>query len=162
MAFALEFQIKAILCILGSMILGGLIGIDREMQGKAAGVRTHAFVAGAATLFSFLGEHLVFYYQAYHPDSQVEIRPFDILQAIVTGISFLGAGTILRDRGQKIQGLTTAASLLFTAGVGIAVAQNLWLLSCALVLIAFVFLKAIGEWEERFKKRALVMKKESS
>ncbi|MCD5974230.1 MgtC/SapB family protein [Pseudomonas quasicaspiana] len=94
-------------------LLGGILGFEREHKGKAAGVRTHMLVAMGAALF-VLAPHMA------GADDAALSR---VIQGIVAGIGFLGAGTILKDRAQRtdqVKGLTTSAGLWMTAAIGIA------------------------------------------
>ncbi|ADX46771.1 MgtC/SapB transporter [Paracidovorax avenae ATCC 19860] len=92
-------------------LLGGLLGWEREHRGKAAGVRTHMLVSMGAALFVLVAE-------------QEGIAPADnsrVLQGIIAGVGFLGAGTILKSDGaHQIRGLTTAAGIWLTAAIGVA------------------------------------------
>lgn len=92
-------------------LLGGLLGWEREHAGKAAGVRTHMLVAMGAALFVLVAQ-------------QVGIAPADnsrVLQGVIAGVGFLGAGTILKgDAESQVKGLTTAAGIWLTAAIGVA------------------------------------------
>jgi putative Mg2+ transporter-C (MgtC) family protein len=120
-----------------AMILGGIIGYERETADKPAGLRTHMLVAGAATLLTGLGRVLVS--QSGIEEAFIQADPIRIVEAIITGVAFLGAGTILRRQGKnQVEGLTTAASLLMAAAVGISVAlQQFVLASGATVIVLF-------------------------
>ena len=111
---------------LAAMVLGGLVGWERESAGKWAGLRTHMLVALASLVFIQLGQLLIADTAGLNQQAGRGVMqgdPSRMIEAIVAGISFLGAGTIFRDRtGGKAKGLTTAASLLATATIGIAVA----------------------------------------
>ncbi|HEX8593098.1 MAG TPA: MgtC/SapB family protein [Pseudomonas sp.] len=99
--------------LLIAALLGGILGFEREQKGKAAGVRTHMLVAMGAALF-VLAPRLA------GADDAALSR---VIQGIVAGIGFLGAGTILKGREQhtgQVKGLTTAAGLWMTAAIGIA------------------------------------------
>ncbi|MEO6320674.1 MAG: MgtC/SapB family protein [Polaromonas sp.] len=92
-------------------LLGGLLGIEREQKGKAAGVRTHMLVAMGAALFVLLSQ------QAGMSSADLS----RVIQGIIAGIGFLGAGTILKDDNEeKVKGLTTAAGIWLTAAIGVA------------------------------------------
>ena len=124
--------------LLLAVVLGGLIGFEREMADRPAGLRTHMLVAGTATLLVNLAERLV---HAFEPQDVVTHDPVRVIEAIIVGISFLGAGTIFRskDGGEPVQGLTTAASVLFTAVLGIGVALGAYVLVIgAVALILFI------------------------
>lgn len=135
-----------------AMLLGGIIGLEREMADKPAGLRTHMLVAGAATFLTSMGETLV----ANLDVSEALIRsdPVRIIEAIITGISFLGAGTIIRNRSEnEVEGLTTAASLLFAAAVGIGVAEELFALSVGTVILVLLTLRIVKYVENRMKEQ---------
>lgn len=102
---------RVLLRMVVAIVLGGLVGIQREKSGKPAGVRTHMLVclATAVVVLACSGMGM-----AYDAQSRV-------IQGIVTGIGFIGAGTILKINEERdIQGLTTAAGLWLTAAIGIA------------------------------------------
>jgi putative Mg2+ transporter-C (MgtC) family protein len=108
-----------------AMLLGGLIGLERELAQKPAGLRTHILVAGASALLVGLAESVLLRFGGSYPGVQVTSDPLRIMEAIIAGISFLGAGTIFRhDKSNAIEGLTTAASILFAAAIGISVALH--------------------------------------
>jgi len=136
-----------------AMFLGGLIGLERELADKPAGLRTHMLVAGASTLLVVLGDIMIEQYSGSVFVDAVRADPIRIMEAIITGISFLGAGTIIfRNRKESVEGLTTAASILFSAAIGIAVALHQYLLAAFLTVIAIVILFGLG-YIERFIKR---------
>ncbi len=115
----LQQLVRVFVRLSAAVILGGLLGYEREREGKAAGFRTHMLVALGAALFTVAPLEAGM-------DSADLSRVF---QGIVTGIGFIGAGTILkRTEEREIQGLTTAANLWLTAAVGMAVGLgHLWL-----------------------------------
>src|SRR5690606_16269442 len=99
-----------------AMALGAVIGFEREAKEKPAGVRTHMLVAGASALLLLISQKVVEQYIAASPDPTISADPIRVIQAIVVGVSFIGAGTIFKGEGdQHILYLTTAASILFTA-----------------------------------------------
>jgi putative Mg2+ transporter-C (MgtC) family protein len=121
-----------------AMGFGGVIGLQREMADKPAGLRTHMMVAGAAALFAALSTLSLQHYSDTRGD------PTRIFQAIVMGVSFIGAGTIIhRSGGEGVQGLTTAASLLVSAGVGVAVMQDQLILALGISVLALIVLTVI-------------------
>lgn len=143
------YQLKILLFVIISMLLGAVVGIDRQLAGKPAGLRTHMLVAGSATLLVALGQIIVW---EYHVDSQiVRSDPIRIISAIITGVSFLGAGTIIRGGTDKVKGLTTAASLLFVASVGICVALSKLVLAVGVTIIALLTLRGVAHAEKRFR-----------
>jgi putative Mg2+ transporter-C (MgtC) family protein len=118
--------------------LGGLIGLERELDEKAAGLRTHMLVAVGSALFTMVGA----YGFTDFPASQVD--PTRIAAQVVTGIGFLGAGIIFR-QGFTIRGLTTAASLWLVAAIGMAAAAGFWKGAVIATIVALVSLRPL-EW----------------
>lgn len=142
-----------IIKVVFAMFLGGLMGMERELAGKPAGLRTHILVAGASSLLVVLGDFMIKMYSDSALTQAVRADPIRIMEAIITGISFLGAGTIIfRNRDESVEGLTTAASILFAASIGITVAVQHYLLAGILTIIAIVILYGLG-YIERFIKR---------
>lgn len=123
-----------------SMIVGFIIGLDRELLERPAGIRTHMLVAGASCSMVLVGQGLVDFYSTMAQPEWLRTDPLRIIEAIITGISFVGAGTIIRrPQENAIEGLTTAASMMFTAATGIMVAQGLYFLAiCSGLLVLFV------------------------
>jgi putative Mg2+ transporter-C (MgtC) family protein len=136
-----------IMRLLLAFILGGLIGLERELHGRAAGLRTHILVCLGSALIMLTAVHMFFLYQG-----QTSIDPVRIAAGIITGIGFLGAGTIIRFRA-SVRGLTTAASIWAVAGIGIAIGSGFYVgayATSALVLVSLCFLTRL--------ERALVRK----
>ena len=120
--------------LLIAAILGGILGFEREQKGKAAGVRTHMLVAMGAALFVLVPQM---------SGSQADAMS-RVVQGVIAGIGFLGAGTILKgkeeDTGQHVKGLTTAAGLWMTAAIGVAAGlgkESIAVLSTVLALLVF-------------------------
>lgn len=130
-----------------SLILSGVLGWEREQSGKAAGLRTHMLVGMGATLFVVLGELFVFRFRGHSQDMQFD--PTRIIEAVVAGVSFLGAGTIFvsRDR-DRVRGLTTAASIWMTAAVGMVVGLERYQLAIGSTLLTFLVLHTLN-WLEK-------------
>jgi putative Mg2+ transporter-C (MgtC) family protein len=123
-------------------LLGGLLGLERQRRGKAAGLRTHMLVALGSALFV--------------------IAPLEagagaadltrVIQGIATGIGFVGAGSILKQTEQgEVKGLTTAAGIWLTAAVGIAVGLGRLWLPVLGVLLSWLILSALGRYEARLE-----------
>lgn len=139
LAIAMIDQLALLGQIVLAMVLGGIIGFEREHADKPAGLRTHMFVAGAATLLVGLSDAVVT--SSELSPSLIRSDPIRIIEAIITGISFLGAGTILRRKEQgDVEGLTTAASLLVVAGIGIAVGLTQFVLAIGMTILSVVVL----------------------
>ena len=143
-----EFEILAYVAV--AMMLGAIIGLEREFKDKPAGLRTHMLVAGAAALLVSLGNVVTSQYQLELGGQAVQADPIRIMEAVITGVSFLGAGTIIRSRaGGQVEGLTTAATLLVAAAVGGCVALSQILLSVGITALVLITLRGLGFAEKR-------------
>lgn len=142
--------------LLVAALLGSVIGFDRERLGWAPGLRTHMLVCVGACLFmlvSAYGFAEVLNSNAAGPRSII-LDPSRIAAQVVSGIGFLGAGTILL-RGEMIRGLTTAASLWSVAAIGLAVGGGLYIEAVAATVIILIILAGIKPIEAHFQKRHL-------
>ncbi len=129
------------LCL--SLVLGAIIGLDRELKHKPAGLRTHMLVSFGSALFVLIPLQLV------AEDSQNELSR--VIQGIVSGVGFLGAGVILRESQQELRlfevhGLTTAA-IWVTAALGIAAGCGLWQMGLIAALMSLVVLRVFKNLE---------------
>lgn len=150
----MEQQLWILLDVLIAAGLSGVIGFEREWAGKPAGLRTHMIIGGAAALLVSLGEILSNSYLDSAVSNLVRTDPLRIVEAIIVGISFIGAGTVLKsERKQTIFYLTTAASILFSAGVGIAVSLKQYILAIGLTLAIFIINHMLNWVEEKFIKK---------
>lgn len=132
-----------------ALVLGGLLGLEREIAGKWAGVRTHMLVCFASFLFVKTGELMIHELEDSYVADLIRADPVRILEAIMTGIAFIGAGTIFRDRSKNTaSGLTTAASLLTVAPIGVAVALENYVLAAGATLLGLIVLRVVF-WGER-------------
>jgi len=113
-----------------AVVLGTVVGYEREHEGKPAGMRTHGMVALGAALFTVVS--------IYGFEGTAD--PARVAAQIVTGVGFLGAGAILHQRG-SIRGLTTAAALWVTAAIGTAVGAGMYSLSIATSALVFLVLR---------------------
>ncbi len=124
--------------ILISMLCGGLIGAERTNRGKGAGIRTHIIVAIASCLLMVLSQYGFedFYKHFNHPELQNAIDPSRIAAQIVSGIGFLGAGMIFVQKN-IVTGLTTAAGIWATAGIGMAIGCGMYFMgiSCTILIL---------------------------
>ena len=135
-------QVELGLRLVVSLVLGALIGFERELHRQPAGFRTHSLVALGAALFSIIS--------AYGYTS-ANVDPGRITAQIVSGIGFIGAGTILQSRGH-IRGLTTAASLWAVAAIGTAAGTGLYILAVvgtALILLVLAVLDRVEAYARR-------------
>lgn len=128
-------------------LLGGLVGLEREIHGRPAGLRTNALVCMAAALLIIVSRSGALAGLADQTGVNLNVDPARMAAGIVTGIGFLGAGAILRIRESLVRGLTTAATIWFVAAVGIAVGLGEWILALASTLMALVLLLIFGRME---------------
>ncbi|MBU0665962.1 MAG: MgtC/SapB family protein [Nanoarchaeota archaeon] len=124
-------EVDFLLKLLVALVLSGFIGLERELKERPAGLRTHILVCLGAAVFTILA---VDFFSLY-PDSIARI-----IAGIITGIGFLGAGTIMNAE-HNIRGLTTAAGIWVVAGVGIAVGLGYYYMSLVLTVIVLLVLK---------------------
>src|SRR5437870_358482 len=124
------------------MVLGLALGTEREVHGHPAGMRTMALIGAGAGLFTAIGLLPVF---------GTRVDPTRIAAQIVTGVGFLGAGSILR-QGEEVRGLTTAASIWVAASLGMAVGFAYYGVAIFITVIVVVVLVALKPMEERFFK----------
>lgn len=124
-----------------SAILSGIVGFEREFHGRAAGFRTHILLCVGSTLIMLTSIHIFDVYSA-----RVPIDPARLAAGVVTGIGFMGAGTIMRYKA-SVRGLTTATSLWVVAGIGLAVGSGLYFGAIATTLIAVVALMFFSRLE---------------
>jgi putative Mg2+ transporter-C (MgtC) family protein len=129
-------QLELLVLTLWSMVLGGLLGLERQLLAKPAGLRTHILVAGAACLLTGVTAELAMGAAAGDPTRGIH--------AIITGIGFLGAGAILQQRNINPSGLTTAATVLYTAVTGAVVAVGYGLVATVTTLVALGVLRVLG------------------
>lgn len=128
------------------VVLAGFVGYERERHGRAAGLRTHILVGVGSCLVMLTAMHLM---EALA--GRVELDPTRMAAHVVSGIGFLGAGTILRFRA-SVRGLTTAASLWAVAGIGLAVGAGFGFGAVTATLVVLVALFGLSRLERRIRK----------
>ncbi len=135
------FLIKLLL----SVFLCGLIGLERDIRGRHAGLRTHILVGVGSCLFMMISIYIFHEYHSYNAESVLRIDPARIAAQIITGIGFIGAGTILRS-GTTIIGLTTAGSIWVCAAIGMALGLGYYnpaMLTTVITLLALLILNKV-------------------
>jgi putative Mg2+ transporter-C (MgtC) family protein len=138
---------SAMISLLVASFCGSLLGLERESEGKAAGLRTHLLVALGAALATQLSLQVTGYGTPSFAD------PGRIAAQVVSGIGFIGAGVILQSRG-SIRGLTTAATLWVAAMIGMAAGVEAYLQAGAVTLIALVALRGLSRLDTHFRDQA--------
>jgi len=137
--------------VLGALLLGMLVGYERSYRGRAAGMRTFGLVCMAsAALTAFVGEARYWYGGAAMPNAADATR---VVQGIVTGIGFLGAGVIVKD-GINISGLTTAASIWVVSAIGVLLGVGFYASALLLALLCVVSMSLLRRLEQRLPGRA--------
>lgn len=135
------FDVELIIRLLIAVALGGLIGYEREVTNKPAGLRTHIFVSMGACLFTISSFYLL------PSDTIGVIDATRIAAGIVAGISFIGAGSIIAGQGD-VRGLTTAACLWVVAAIGLMIGLGNYLLPIIATLVTYFVLR-LGVVEKR-------------
>lgn len=135
-----------------AMILGGMIGLERSAHNKAAGFRTMMFICMSATMFIKVG-----FYMVQSPELFGPVNMAIIVGNAITGIGFLGAGSIIRSNNQEsktfiVEGLTTAATIWFVAGIGFLVGISLYLHAIAATVYSLLILMLFSRFEMRMVK----------
>jgi putative Mg2+ transporter-C (MgtC) family protein len=126
-------------------ILGGIIGLERQLRHKPAGLRTNMFICFGSAMFTVLSRQL----------AGTEADSARIAAQIIPGIGFIGAGSILHSRG-SVTGLTTAATLFVVASVGMATGGGLYLTACFATAIILIALALLGRLERTYELRTIV------
>lgn len=144
--------------LLLASLLGGLIGFEREIHGRPAGFRTHLLVSLGSCLFCITSIEIYLRFGNFSGGVPVGVDPGRIAAQVVTGIGFLGAGAIIRERA-SIRGLTTAACLWVAAALGIACGIGLFYLAICVTLVALVNLLLLKQIEKRLYRDTYVQVK---
>jgi putative Mg2+ transporter-C (MgtC) family protein len=137
-----EAIFDAIIRIIAACIIGGIIGYEREKKNHSAGLRTHLIVCLTSCLVMILS--FIWYTESL-------VDPTRLAQGAITGIGFLGAGTIIRD-GNNVRGLTTAASVWMVACLGLLIGSGLYLISIFTTGILIFVLRVMGRLEKKLIK----------
>jgi putative Mg2+ transporter-C (MgtC) family protein len=145
--FSDEVYVEITLRLIAALLIGGLIGLERSYHGRPAGFRTHALVCLSTSLLMLV---TVYETRWFPPLSQTRtvLDPTRLAQGIMTGIGFLGAGTILKE-GLSVRGLTTAASIWITAAIGILVGIGFYFPAVIATLLTFGTLSLFRWIEDR-------------
>jgi putative Mg2+ transporter-C (MgtC) family protein len=129
-------QLELLIRVAVAIALTAVIGVERELKQEEAGLRTHAMVGAGAAAFTILST----------VGFTGDVDPTRIVAGIVTGVGFIGAGTILRGDG-SVRGLSTAASLWVVAAIGIACGVGLYVLAAGTMLLALFVLEVLDRVE---------------
>ncbi len=148
-----DAQWNVLLEVIYAMALAGSIGVEREIKDRPAGFRTHMLVGGAAAFLVGTGQLLIHTSSRYSGDA-LQVDPLRLVEAVIAGVSFIGAGTIFAQRGSGVViGITTAASLLMVAVIGVAVGFGFNLLAFLVTAVTLLVLIALAWIEGRLRHR---------
>lgn len=140
--------IQEIILRLGvATVVGGTIGLNRDLHGKPAGLRTHALVTLGAALLALTSLQISTTLGGSVSDSLSRV-----IQGIVTGIGFLGAGVIIRNQAGHVHGLTTAATIWVAASLGVVCGVGYWLAVAVAVVLVFLILMFGGPVERSLER----------
>jgi len=146
-----EFTI--LLHVIIASILSGLIGYERSKIDKPAGVRTNMLVGGAVSLLVAVGEVIVIHFKNIGLGSYIATDPTRIIQAIIMGISFIGAGMVLQiEKEKEVKYLTSAATILFASGIGISVALRQYILAAGVTIFILFINYLLGLFKKTGKQ----------
>jgi putative Mg2+ transporter-C (MgtC) family protein len=134
-----------------ALMCGAVIGWEREVSGRAAGLRTHMLVALGAAGFSLIAMEFMEAARAAAEPGGHNSDPIRVIEAVATGVGFLGAGAIMQS-GMQVKGLTTAASIWVVAAVGVAAGVGFWMIAVLLTLCALVTLSILRLLEKPDQK----------
>ncbi len=137
--------IELVVRLILAFILGGVIGFEREQLGRPAGLRTHVLVCVGAALVQIT----VLDFYVLNPGYKYD--PFRMASQVISGIGFLGAGTIIKE-GASVKGLTTAASLWVVACVGLTVGTGLYIQAIVTNIVMYLGLKGLKKVEHRITR----------
>lgn len=130
--------------LLAAAGLALVLGLERELRGKPAGLRSHMLVSLGACAFIMMGMHILLATAVGDPSAQID--PTRIVQGVVGGIGFLGAGCIIQSRG-NIQGITTGASIWISGAIGVACGIGTLALAGMVTLLALIIVVVLGRFE---------------
>lgn len=142
-----DLTLDMTLRLLISSVLGGLIGLEREVHGRPAGFRTHLLVSLGACLYVLSSISIYRIYGNFSGAVPVGVDPARIAAQVVTGIGFLGAGAIIREKA-SIRGLTTAACLWIAAAIGLACGVGMYLTAVSVTLLSLLSLLLLKKVEK--------------
>jgi putative Mg2+ transporter-C (MgtC) family protein len=156
----LPLWLAAMLRLAVAAALGGLVGLEREVRGRDAGFRTFMLVCLGSALAMIVSTHFAIHPWKAPPGVNIAVDPARIAYGIMAGVGFLGAGTIIHNRG-SVRGLTTAAGIWCVAALGLAVGFGLYLVSilaAVLILVALWLLDYVGAVLPRLRQRTVTLR----
>ncbi len=138
--FLTQIEWTSFIPILIAMVMGAVIGLEREIHQKPAGLRTMILISTGAALFTLVANRLA--------DENASTR---LIQGVITGVGFIGAGAIIRDRA-NVYGITTAAMIWLMTGIGIACGMGMYEIAAGTTLLALITLWGLSPLDRRITK----------
>jgi putative Mg2+ transporter-C (MgtC) family protein len=146
--------LQTVLRILMAVVVGCLIGLDRELRNKPAGMRTHILISLAAAVFTLITFEL--HMQFAGQEGERTADPVRIIEAVTAGVAFLAAGAIIQSRG-NVQGLTTGANMWLAGALGVACGAGYYFLAVVGTVFALIVLVALAKlqahWTEKDEQK---------
>ena len=139
----------ALLRMLVAAVFGGIVGFDRELRNKPAGLRTHILVSLAACLFTLITMEL--HTQIVRTSEEANTDPIRIIEAVTAGVAFLAAGAIIQSRG-SVRGLTTGANMWMAAALGVSCGAGYYMLASLGAMLAVIVLTALSVIERHLER----------
>lgn len=149
--FNYPYEMHLLLRLVLAVLCGATLGYERERHGRSAGLRTNILVCVGAALMMVVSKYFYYSPGEYLGNITIALDPARIAAQIVTGIGFLGAGVIIKERG-GIRGLTTAATLWFNAGVGMACGAGMIILPLFCTVLGLLSLTVLKKWEYKIPR----------
>jgi len=144
-AFETETPVLEIALRMGvAILLGGLIGLEREFKDRPAGLRTHMMVSLAAATFTLLSAELIS--ESTEESEIIRVDTLRIIEAVIGGVAFLGAGAIIR-AGRDVRGLTTGASLWMSGAIGVSCGGGYYVIAVTATILALIVLYLLNLFE---------------
>lgn len=144
-------DLEIIFRLILASILGGFVGVEREVHGRPAGIRTYLLLSLGSALIMVISEYLFHRYQGGVPGLSLNVDPGRIAAQAISGIGFLGAGVIISNK-DTIRGLTTAACVWVVCAVGLTIGAGFYLYGCAVSIITVVSLVGVKRVEKRLRR----------
>lgn len=142
---SVPWQVIVVRLVLAT-VLGGVLGFERELADRPAGLRTHMMIALAAAVFAVIALEMIA--MPVFSDEQIRTDPLRLVEAITAGVAFLAAGSILMRHG-KVQGLTTGAGMWLAGACGLSAGLGLWLVALLSCLLGGLVLALVRRLENR-------------
>ena len=148
-----QYELIFMFRILLAMLLGGIIGAERERKNRSAGFRTHILVTVGSCMFMIVSISMPMMISTMPNGIVNNADPGRIAAQVVSGIGVLGAGAIMQDKG-KVRGLTTAASLWVVAAIGLAIGAGMYFSAISTTFFLFLILSVFAKFEEKTMRKA--------